>query len=131
MASRRGCASFHPSPYGKAAHGWIGIEVSLHTSLADVPAAEWDALACPEAADGGRPRDPFTTHRFLAALDRSGSTGRRSPLHVTRTMSACHRFAGARRWRAMPRASGNRNRKSLRASHARCRGDRGIFDHGV
>ena len=28
----------------------------------------------PEAATG-RPADPFTTHRFLAALERSGSTG--------------------------------------------------------
>ena len=30
--------------------------------------------ACPEAA-AGRPYDPFTTHRFLSALDRSASTG--------------------------------------------------------
>jgi uncharacterized protein len=51
------------------------IEVSLHGSLADVPAAEWDALACPEVADGGRPADPFTTHRFLRALEVSGSVG--------------------------------------------------------
>ncbi|MEY4698104.1 MAG: hypothetical protein RIT14_2532 [Pseudomonadota bacterium] len=47
----------------------------LHDSIAAIPAADWDAVACPEAADGGRPLDPFTTHRFLAALDRSGSTG--------------------------------------------------------
>ncbi len=43
--------------------------------FADIPAADWDAIACPEAADGSRPQDPFTTHRFLAALDASGSTG--------------------------------------------------------
>ena len=42
--------------------------------MADLPAAAWDALACPEAAIG-RPIDPFTTHRFLAALEDSGSTG--------------------------------------------------------
>ena len=42
--------------------------------MAAIPAAEWDALACPEAATG-RPLDPFTTHRFLAALEASGSTG--------------------------------------------------------
>ena len=36
-------------------------------------AAEWDALASPEP---GRPIDPFTTHRFLSALDRSQSTGK-------------------------------------------------------
>ena len=41
-----------------------------------IDAAAWDACACPETADGGRPRDPFTTHRFLAALERSSSVGR-------------------------------------------------------
>ena len=52
-------------------------DLILHDSLADIPAAEWDALAAPEQADG-RPVDPFTTHRFLSALDRSGSTGKGS-----------------------------------------------------
>ena len=51
------------------------IEISAHGSLADISAEEWDACACPEAADGGRPRDPFTTHRFLEALEDSGSVG--------------------------------------------------------
>ena len=52
------------------------LEASLLDSLTDIPAAEWDAVACPEAGSArGRPIDPFTTHRFLAALDRSGSTG--------------------------------------------------------
>lgn len=50
------------------------MEASLLTSMDDIPAAVWDALACPEAAQG-RPIDPFTTHRFLASLDRSRSTG--------------------------------------------------------
>lgn len=50
-------------------------EVSVLSSVTDITAAEWDAVACPEAQDG-RAIDPFTTHRFLAALDRSGSTGR-------------------------------------------------------
>ena len=49
-------------------------ELTLHDGLAAIAAADWDALACPEAASG-RPVDPFTTHRFLSALDRSGSTG--------------------------------------------------------
>ncbi|RUS58809.1 N-acetyltransferase [Pseudorhodobacter sp. E13] len=53
------------------------IEITLHSAFAEIPAAEWDALACPEAANG-RPVDPFTTHRFLMALERSGSTGGRS-----------------------------------------------------
>lgn len=46
------------------------------TGVSEVPEAAWDALACPEAGDGGRPLDPFTTHRFLAALESSGSVGR-------------------------------------------------------
>nr|WP_233488771.1 GNAT family N-acetyltransferase [Rhodovulum sp. 12E13] len=54
----------------------MAVEVQVHRSLADIPAAEWDACACPEAADGGPPDDPFTTHRFLSALEDSGSVGR-------------------------------------------------------
>ena len=49
------------------------LEATLHTGMAEIPAPEWDTLACPEP---GRPHDPFTTHRFLAALDRSHSTGK-------------------------------------------------------
>ena len=51
------------------------IEIDVLTSLTDIPAQEWDACACPETADGGRPYDPFTTHRFLKALEDSGSVG--------------------------------------------------------
>ncbi len=51
------------------------IEITVIGSLEEVSAADWDACACPEAADG-RPSDPFTTHRFLWALERSGSVGR-------------------------------------------------------
>lgn len=53
------------------------IEITLHSAFAEIPAADWDALACPEAAIG-RPLDPFTTHRFLMALENSGSIGGRS-----------------------------------------------------
>jgi hypothetical protein len=51
------------------------IEISVLGSLAEVDPRAWDACACPEAADGGRPRDPFTTHRFLKALEDSRSVG--------------------------------------------------------
>jgi hypothetical protein len=51
------------------------IEVTVHSALAEISAADWDSVACPESADGGRPVDPFTTHRFLAALESSRSTG--------------------------------------------------------
>jgi predicted N-acyltransferase len=51
------------------------IAVTMHNSLSQIPAEEWDACACPETEDGGRARDPFTTHRFLKALEDSGSVG--------------------------------------------------------
>ena len=52
------------------------VEVTVLNAVGDVDAAEWDACACPEASGGGRPESPFTTHRFLTALERSGSVGR-------------------------------------------------------
>ncbi len=51
------------------------IEISILASLREIDAAEWDACAAPEASDGGRPNDPFTTHRFLSALEDSRSVG--------------------------------------------------------
>lgn len=51
------------------------IEISLLQSLSEISAKDWDACAGPEAADG-RPTDPFTTHRFLLALEQSGSVGK-------------------------------------------------------
>jgi predicted N-acyltransferase len=47
-------------------------------AVGDVGPAEWDSCAAPEAADGGRPLNPFLTHRFLTALEESGSVGGRS-----------------------------------------------------
>ena len=55
--------------------GDTAIEITAFASLSDIPAGEWDSCACPEAADGGPPVDPFTTHRFLKALEDSGSVG--------------------------------------------------------
>ncbi len=51
------------------------IEISVLGSLTEIDARDWDACACPETADGGRPIDPFTTWRFLRALEASGSVG--------------------------------------------------------
>ena len=50
-------------------------EIALLDGMAAIAAADWDAMANP---DGGVPLDPFTTHRFLSALDRSRSTGKAS-----------------------------------------------------
>jgi len=48
------------------------VEIDVLGDLTQIEAAEWDACACPE---DGRARDPFTTHRFLSAIERSGSVG--------------------------------------------------------
>jgi len=49
------------------------IEIRIHDGVGAIDPAEWDSCAAPEGA--ARPLDPFTTHRFLAALERSGSVG--------------------------------------------------------
>jgi len=51
------------------------IEISMTGSLDEIAQQDWDACACPEADDAGRPVDPFTTWRFLRALEVSGSVG--------------------------------------------------------
>jgi uncharacterized protein len=49
-------------------------DLTLQDTLSEIAATDWDAVAAPEQAVG-RPVDPFTTHRFLSALESSGSTG--------------------------------------------------------
>ncbi|NIY71661.1 N-acetyltransferase [Marivivens donghaensis] len=59
------------------------LEVRTHDSIAEIPAEEWDACAF---ATGDRPLDPFMTHRFLFALEQSGSVGPRTgwqPLYLS------------------------------------------------
>ena len=51
------------------------ISVEILPGLDAIAASDWDACACPEVADGGPALDPFTTHRFLHALEASGSVG--------------------------------------------------------
>jgi len=50
------------------------LSVERLSALSDISAADWDACANPDG--GARPLDPFTTHRFLSALERSGSVGK-------------------------------------------------------
>ncbi|WP_295043477.1 GNAT family N-acetyltransferase [uncultured Paracoccus sp.] len=53
------------------------LTLTTHPGIAAIPAATWDGLG-----DG----NPFTSHRFLLALEESGSVGRGTgwqPLHVT------------------------------------------------
>ncbi len=47
-----------------------GITVRIGDSMGELPAAEWDALACGA--------NPFVTHAFLSAMEDSGSVGGRS-----------------------------------------------------
>jgi uncharacterized protein len=47
-------------------------DLTLLNGIAEVAAADWDGLS----PGSGRPLDPFTTHRFLHALEASGSTGK-------------------------------------------------------
>jgi predicted N-acyltransferase len=54
------------------------VEITVLSDLGEIDTAEWDACACPEARDGGPPADPFTTHRFLRALETSRSVGPRA-----------------------------------------------------
>jgi len=49
------------------------IEIQVHGSLNSIPAADWDACANPDGHP--HPVDPFTTYRFLKALEDSGSVG--------------------------------------------------------
>ncbi|MBS1302130.1 GNAT family N-acetyltransferase [Loktanella sp. SALINAS62] len=51
------------------------IELTALPTLDDIDPTDWDACACP---GDGRPVDPFTTYRFLRALEDSGSVGGRS-----------------------------------------------------
>ena len=51
------------------------VDIKIVSDLSQIGQQDWDACACPEAADGGRPFDPFTTYRFLKTLEDSGSVG--------------------------------------------------------
>ena len=51
------------------------IKVTLINTLKDIDPLTWDQCACPETKNGARPLDPFTTYRFLFALEESKSVG--------------------------------------------------------
>ena len=51
------------------------VTLTAYEKISDIGQTDWDACACPEAAESGRPLDPFTTYRFLKALEDSGSVG--------------------------------------------------------
>ena len=45
----------------------MSLTVTVHQHIAEIAPDDWDA--------SGAGRNPFTTHRFLAALEDSGSVG--------------------------------------------------------
>ncbi len=61
---------------GETAAASLEIEVEILEGIHRVSAAEWDACAAPERADGGRAANPFVTHAFLKALEDSDSASR-------------------------------------------------------
>jgi hypothetical protein len=48
------------------------VQIAINDAIDQIPARDWDALT---GAAIDRPVDPFTTHRFLSALEASGSVG--------------------------------------------------------
>ena len=72
------------------------VTLTAYEKISDIGRADWDACACPEASEGGRPADPFTTYRFLKALEDSGSVGTGTGWHpqylaakIAGTVAAC------------------------------------------
>jgi uncharacterized protein len=64
-----------------------GLRIRVLPSLADIPAAAWDACANPGAACGSSalPYNPFISHDFLRSLEASGSSVARTgwqPQHL-------------------------------------------------
>jgi predicted N-acyltransferase len=77
-------------PAGRAGGDRDDLELTVTGSLADVAAEEWDALI--------DPNDPFLEHRFLTALERSGSVGGDSgwqPVYLCARQSAGGTLVGA------------------------------------
>jgi len=67
----------------------LEVKVRIANGLQGAPAAQWDALADPAAADPAGPVgetfNPFVSHAFLSALEDSGCVGGRSgwqPVHI-------------------------------------------------
>ena len=49
------------------------VEIRVLPGIDRIEASDWDACAAPETGSGGRALSPFTTHRFLRALEQSAS----------------------------------------------------------
>ncbi|MGB9367996.1 MAG: GNAT family N-acetyltransferase [Xanthobacteraceae bacterium] len=57
------------------------LRIRVLASIADVPAAAWDACANPQSNAGALPYNPFISHAFLSALETSDSATARTGWH--------------------------------------------------
>lgn len=70
---------------GGEAGAFPSIRLRILRRIRDCSAESWDRCAAPTVLTGSRPDNPFLAHRFLAALEDSGSVGPGtgwSPLHA-------------------------------------------------
>jgi len=67
----------HSTPTPDPSRDETPVEIQVLRSLDEIAPDVWDACAAPETMgdEVPRPIDPFTTHRFLSALERSCSVG--------------------------------------------------------
>ena len=80
--------------------------VRVNPTISTIDAATWDRLAAPD----GTPVNPFVTHAFLEALERSGSVGGRTgwqPCHLTLEQDGV--ITGAAPWAACVAAHARRS----------------------
>ncbi|MCY4260371.1 MAG: GNAT family N-acetyltransferase [Rhodobacteraceae bacterium] len=66
-----------------------GMTLAVHQSISDIPAADWDR--CADPVGGGMDANPFTTHRFLQALETSQSAVAKTgwaPFHLVASLDS-------------------------------------------
>ena len=67
----------------------LDVQVVAYNNIGNIPSEAWDECAC-SAKDVNRASDPFTTHRYLSALEASGSVSLEAgwiPQHLAVTES--------------------------------------------
>lgn len=90
-ASGTSRAALHPDPVavqgvdatGETAVGAVTITVAVTSSIAQVPAEDWDACAV-DAAGGPGSHNPFLSHGFLRCLEESRSAVKVRPWLLSR-----------------------------------------------
>ncbi|MGM0585581.1 MAG: GNAT family N-acetyltransferase [Pseudomonadota bacterium] len=69
--------------------GSESVEITVLSAISEIAPEVWDRCADPGGAAGRRPANPFLTHRFLRALEDSGSVGQGTgwgPRHLVARM---------------------------------------------